>query len=125
MLDRIDLIVAVPRVSLKELRSSAGECSETVARRIVTAQAIQQERCGRLNAVLSTAAVRFHCRLDNAGRTLLDRGVEKLGFSARAVAGILKVARTIADLTGSDSIHAAQLAEAIQYKAQASPSPLV
>ena len=115
VLDRIGLIIPVPRVSLKELRSSAGECSETVARRVAAARAIQHERCGRLNASLDMAAVRVHCRLDAAGRSLCDRAVERLGFSARVLDSVLKVARTIADLGGSDSIRPAHLAEAIQY----------
>jgi magnesium chelatase family protein len=115
VLDRIGLFVPVPRVSLKELRSSAGECSETVARRVAAARAIQHERCGPLNAFLDMAAVGVHCRLDPAGRTLCDRAMERLGFSARALHSILKVARTIADLGGSDAIRACHLAEAIQY----------
>ena len=118
LLDRMDLIVLVPHLSLKELRSGAGESSETVARRIAVAQAFQHERCGRLNAALDTSAVRCQYRLDPAGRTLMDRAIEKLGFTARAVTSVLKVARTIADLQGSDSIRAAQLAEAMQYKAE-------
>jgi magnesium chelatase family protein len=125
LLDRMDLIVLVPHLSLKELRSSAGESSETVAERIVSAWRLQHERCSRLNAALSTTAVRFHCCLDAAGRALLDRAIEKLGFTARAVTSVLRVARTIADLQWSDSIRPAHLAEAIQYKGQASPSPLI
>ena len=120
VLDRMDLIVAVPAVSLKELRSGAGECSETVAQRIARARSVQHERCGRLNAALPTAAVRFHCRLDDQGRALLDRAIEKLGFSARGVTSLLKVARSVADLESRDSIRAAHLAEAIQFKVQAS-----
>ncbi len=117
MLDRLDLVVPVPHVSLKELRSSAGECSETVARRVAAARRIQQERCGRLNASLASAASQHYCRLDPAGSVLRDQAVEKLGLSVRAVTGALKVARTVADLAGSDAIRAAHLAEAIQYKA--------
>jgi len=119
------VIVEVPRVSLKELKSTAGESSETVARRIAAARAIQHERCGRINALLGAAALCYHCHLDGAGRELLDRAIERLGVSARGVAGLLKVARTIADLQGSEWIRAAHLAEALQYRAQASPSPLL
>ncbi len=119
MLDRIDLIVPVPRLSLRELRSSAGESSQVFAGRIAQARAFQHERCGRLNSALAMAGIAFHCRLDPAGRSLLDRAVERLGFTARAMRSALEVARTIADLQGSDSIQAAHLAEAIQFKAQA------
>ncbi len=115
VLDRIDLFIPVPRVSLKELRSGAGECSETVARRVAAARAIQHERCGRLNASLDMAAVSLHCGLDAAGRSLSDRAVERLGFSARALHHVLKVARTVADLAGNDAIRPPHLAEAIQY----------
>jgi magnesium chelatase family protein len=122
VLDRMDLLVPVPRLSLQDLRSpTTGDGSATVAGRIATARAIQQERCGRLNAALGVAAVRFHCRLDGAGRALLDRALERLGLSARAVTSALKVARTIADLQGSDAIRPVHLAEAIQYKAKPSP----
>ena len=107
----------MPRVSLKELRSSAGESSETVARRVAAARAIQHERCGRLNACLSAAAIQRDCRLDPAGHTLCDRAVERFGLSARALTSAIKIARTIADLAGSDPIRPGHLAEAIQYKA--------
>ncbi|HEX9942991.1 MAG TPA: ATP-binding protein [Thermoanaerobaculia bacterium] len=117
VVDRVDLIVLVPRVSLKELRSSAGESSETVARRVAMARKVQMERRGRLNAALDIAAVHRYCRLDPAGRSLCDRAVERLGFTARSLDHVLKVARTIADLGGSDAIRPCHLAEAIQYKA--------
>ena len=117
VLDRVDLVIPVPRVSLKELRSSAGESSETVARRVAFARQIQMQRCGRLNGTLSQSAVRLHCRLDAASSELFDRAVERLGLSVRALHSAVKVARTVADLSGSDAIRAAHLAEAIQYKA--------
>jgi magnesium chelatase family protein len=121
LLDRIDLHVEVPAVSLKELRSSAGESTETVARRIAAARAIQLDRFGLStptpnNAVMGPEQLRRFCAVDPAGRTLLDRAFERLGLSARALDRVLKVARTIADLAGSDAIRAAHLAEAIQYR---------
>jgi len=60
--------------------------------------------------------VRRACRLDAAGQALLDRAFDKLGFSARALARVLKVARTIADLAGSPELRPAYVAEAIQYR---------
>jgi magnesium chelatase family protein len=121
LLDRIDLHVEVPAVSLKELRSSAGESTETVARRIAAARGTQLDRFGLgtptpNNAAMGPEQLRRFCMVDPAGRALLDRAFEKLGLSARALDRVLKVARTIADLAGSDAIRAAHLAEAIQYR---------
>lgn len=121
LLDRIDLHVEVPAVTLKELRSSAGESSESVARRVAAARSIQLERFGAasstpVNASMGPEALRRHCVLEPAGRALLDAAFDKLGLSARALDRILKVARTIADLAGSGPIRAPHLAEAIQYR---------
>jgi magnesium chelatase family protein len=109
-------------VRLKDVRGGAGEGSCTVASRIARAREVQRERGGRLNAHLGTTAVRIHCPLDSSGRLLMDRAIEKLGLSLREVASLLKVARTIADLAGRDSIRAADLAEAVQYKSEATDS---
>ena len=121
LLDRIDLHVEVPAVSLKELRSSAGESTETVAHRVANARAVQAERFGSqtptpANSAMGPEQLRRFCAVDPAGRALLDAAFEKLGLSARALDRVLKVARTIADLAGSDAIRAAHLAEAIQYR---------
>jgi magnesium chelatase family protein len=121
LLDRIDLHVEVPAVTLKELRSSAGESSEAIARRVTAARSLQLERFGAVsstpvNASMGPEALRRHCVLEPAGRALLDAAFDKLGLSARALDRILKVARTIADLAGSGPIRAPHLAEAIQYR---------
>ncbi|HET9228108.1 MAG TPA: ATP-binding protein, partial [Thermoanaerobaculia bacterium] len=121
LLDRIDLHVEVPAVTLKELRSSAGESSESIARRVAAARSIQLERFGAafstpVNASMGPELLRRFCVLEPAGRALLDAAFDKLGLSARALDRILKVARTIADLNGSGPIKASHLAEAIQYR---------
>jgi magnesium chelatase family protein len=121
LLDRIDLHVEVPAVSLKELRSSAGESTEMVARRVAAARAAQLERFGPHvatpnNAAMGPEPLRRFCALEPAGRALLDAAFEKLGLSARALDRVLKVARTIADLAGSDTVRSSHLAEAIQYR---------
>lgn len=121
LLDRIDLHIEVPAVTLRELRGGGGENSATVAKRIAAAREIQFDRFGGenphpYNAAMTPEAVRRLCPLDSAGQSLLDRAFERLGLSARALARILKVARTIADLAGSTGIQTAHLAEAIQYR---------
>ena len=68
------------------------------------------------NASLTSRQVKAYCRLDDAGKALLTRAVERLGLSARAYERIRKVARTIADLEGSEHIGVPHLAEAIQYR---------
>ncbi len=124
LLDRIDLQIEVPAVTLRELRGSRsgqGEASAAVAARVAAARALQQERFGPgspapINAAMTAAHVRRFCAVDPAGRALLDRAFEALGLSARALDRILKVARTIADLDGGGPVRPAHLAEAIQYR---------
>ena len=93
-----------------------------MALRVAAARAIQNERFGTaagspVNAAMGPEALRRFCAVEPSGRTLLDTAFERLGLSARALDRILKVARTIADLAGSDTIRAGHLAEAIQYRA--------
>jgi magnesium chelatase family protein len=121
LLDRIDLHVEVPAVTLRELRGSSGDSTAEVAARVAAARAVQLERFGPRvatpnNAALRPDELRRFCRLDEAGRSLLDRAFEKLGLSARALDRVLKVSRTIADLGGSEEIRASHVAEAIQYR---------
>lgn len=122
LLDRIDLHVEVPAVTLKELRGDAGETTASVAARVAAAREIQLQRFGAqtstpINAAMGPDGLRTHCSLDAAGRKLLDTAFERLGLSARALDRILKVARTLADLSGQVSIRSNHLAEAIQYRA--------
>jgi magnesium chelatase family protein len=121
LMDRLDLHVEVPAVSLGELRSGPGETSAEVARRVAIARAVQVDRfgpaaCPAVNAAMTPQQVIELCPLDAAGRSLLEAAFEKLGLSAASRDCILKVARTIADLAGSHAIRPSHLAEAIQYR---------
>ena len=122
LLDRIDLHVEVPAVTLGELRSRTGEGTAAVAARVAEARRRQLQRFGPgvaspINAAMSPEALRRHCALDAAAQGLLDAAFDRLGLSARALHRILKVARTIADLAASDRIAVGHVAEAIQYRA--------
>jgi magnesium chelatase family protein len=122
LLDRIDLHVDVPALAPPLLGAGGGRPSTAEARgRVLAARAAQATRArGRaatLNARLRGAALRRHCAPDDAGRRLLATAVEKLGLSARGHDKVLRVARTIADLDGSEPVRAAHVAEAVQYRA--------
>jgi magnesium chelatase family protein len=124
LLDRIDLHVEAPSLPLSEMqRTDAGETSATVRERIVAARAKQATRFSGAkirhapcNARMSHAEIRTHCAIDKAQAELLSQAMEQLSLSARAYDRILKVARTIADLAGTDGIEMPHLLEAIQYR---------
>jgi magnesium chelatase family protein len=123
LLDRIDLHVEVPAVPQEELLAMApGEPSATVRARVGTARARQLDRQGKPNAELGTKELDRLCRPDPAGETLLKQAIVRLGLSARAYHRVLKLARTIADLAGADSIAAAHVAEAVGYRRGLEPA---
>lgn len=116
--DRIDIQVEVPALPAQELLS-AGEPSESsavVRERVARAWQQQLQRQGCSNTELQHAALQEHCRLSPGNTALLANAIEKLGLSARAYHRILRVARSIADLQGCDSIDQAHLSEAIGYR---------
>jgi magnesium chelatase family protein len=117
LLDRIDLALEVPALGEPELSAPvAGEASAPVRARVVAARERQHGRQRVANAALGPAEVDAHCRPDAAGAALLRQAMARLELSARAYHRILRVARTIADLGGVDTIGAAQIAEAVQYR---------
>jgi len=116
LLDRIDIHVEVPAVPFKELRGEAEATSSAEIRaRVEQARNVQQAR-GYYNAHLPVPLVRKLCSLDDAGERTLEMAVRRMGFSARGHDRILKVARTIADLSESANVSAKHVAEAVQYR---------
>jgi magnesium chelatase family protein len=121
LLDRIDIHIDVPRVEYEKLADDRlGEPSAAIQARV---EAARERQRGRFegsqllsNADMGPAEVRELCVIDDAGKSLLRAAMKQLHMSARAYHRILKLARTIADLAGSDGIETTHLAEAIQYR---------
>jgi magnesium chelatase family protein len=121
LLDRVDIHIEVPPVTIRELSMDREEeSSERIAGRVGAARAIQEERFkGRklyANSQMNTRMIKRYCALKDGAGTLLERAVEKFGLSPRAYHRILKVARTIADLETRELIEESDVAEAIQYR---------
>lgn len=119
LLDRIDLHVEVPSLPVNQLHTDKQgeiESSRTVGSRVAAARQRQYARSDLANSQLGNRKVEQYCQLDKESRLLLEQAITKLGLSARAYHRILKVARTIADLAGEDSIGASHLTEAIGYR---------
>ena len=121
LLDRIDIIVEVPAVKYEELRRrTEAEPSSAVKARVDGAREVQRRRFGesavQCNARMTPAQLRSLCGLSEEGSALMKAAFDTLGLTARSYDRILKVARTIADLDGSEAIEPRHLAEAIQYR---------
>jgi len=123
LLDRIDIHIEVPAVAYKELRGgAAAEGSAEIRERVLAARERQRNRFRKhgekiySNAQMTTRQIRTHCELGQDAERLLERAMQQQGLTARAHDRILKVARTIADLEGAESLAVPHLAEAIQYR---------
>ncbi|MBN2600975.1 MAG: YifB family Mg chelatase-like AAA ATPase [Candidatus Marinimicrobia bacterium] len=122
LLDRIDIHIEVPAVKISELSGkSSGERSENIRSRVQMARKRQTDRFSQYNGIyanadMDTKMIQRFCKIDKTGQTLLHNAITKLGLSARAYDRILKVSRTIADLSGVAEILPEHLAEAIQYR---------
>ena len=117
LLDRIDIQIEVPTLREDELMSAArGESSLAVRGRVEAARAVQASRQGKLNAYLGPHEVQKWCRAADEAVALLKQAIARLNLSARAYHRVLKLARTIADLSAEGTLGAAHMAEAIQYR---------
>lgn len=122
MLDRIDICVDVPSLDYEELSGAApqAESSADIRRRVNAARAVQTARFGpdgpACNAQMGPRELREYCKLDQPCRELIRGAYDRLGLTARGYDRILRVARTIADLDGAESIAVHHLAEALQYR---------
>ena len=119
LLDRIDMHIEVPSMPVEILhsqKSAAAESSKTVQLRVQTAYSRQLDRANKPNNKLTSRDIEDHCKLDASQTKLLEKAIDQLGLSARAMHRILKVARTIADLAESSEILTEHLTEAITYR---------
>jgi len=122
LLDRIDLHIEVPPVKFREITSErTGETSAQIRERVVAARRRQHERFRdrpriTCNARMGSRELKQYCKLDEATLELLKFAMADLNLSARAYDRILKVARTIADLAGTEKIASDHVSEAIQYR---------
>ena len=122
LLDRIDLHVEVPVVPFKQLsQMQPGESSAAIRERVIKARQIQEQRyknhkCVYCNAQMTERMLHEFAEPDSASLDMLRTAMERLSLSARAYSRILKVARTIADLEGSERIQSHHIAEAIGYR---------
>jgi len=122
LLDRIDIHIEVPAVKFSDLSSKApGESSETIRERVQVARLRQIERFKDIkgvyaNAHMESRLIKRFCKIDSHCEDLLRNAINKLGLSARAYDRILKVSRSIADLSGAEQIQPEHISEAIQYR---------
>ena len=122
LLDRFDLQLEVVPVTFQELhRSEPEEDSATIRKRVIAAREIQQKRfagSGTIhNGAMTAAQIQKFCQLDDECAGLMKDAFETMGLTARSYDRILKVARTVADMDGSEEIQPQHIAEAIQYRA--------
>jgi magnesium chelatase family protein len=117
LLDRIDLHIEVPALTENELTYAVNaESSDSIRSRVERARELQLKRQGKANFALGSLEIDEFCQPDDAGLSLLKTAISRLNLSARAYHRILKVARTIADLSSDAAIKPTYIAEAVQYR---------
>jgi magnesium chelatase family protein len=117
--DRLDMHIEVPALKYRDMfQGVSSESSNDVRRRVKAARLLQHKRFGRAktNSLMSPQELKKHCVIDKAGQEVLRQAVEVMGMSARACNRIIRVARTIADLAGSESVHVDHLMEALNFR---------
>jgi magnesium chelatase family protein len=133
LLDRIDLHVDVPALPAHELlapvtsqknENQSTEATSIVRERVFSAHKMAQARQGKPNQALQGNELDTHVALDDAGRHYLNKAAARLGWSARSTHRAMKVARTIADLSGAETVQVSHLAEAVQYRRLLSGNPI-
>ena len=117
LLDRLDMQVEVPRLSSGDFTEGpAGETTAAAAARVIQARRVQLSRQGTCNARLTDGDVQRCCTTDGAAQRLLAAAMDRFALSGRARQRVLKVARTIADLTDASHIAAAHISEALSLR---------
>ncbi|MBQ4067189.1 MAG: YifB family Mg chelatase-like AAA ATPase [Clostridia bacterium] len=121
LLDRIDIQVELPALDYADLsRKDVGESSAAVRERVIRAREVAVKRLFEsgltCNAMMQSSHIREFCKTDSSGDAILKRAFDSMGMSARGYDRILRVARTIADLDGSEAIGARHVAEAVQLR---------
>jgi magnesium chelatase family protein len=119
LLDRIDMHIEVPPVPHAVMHQAADihtPSSASIRERVARARQIQLARTGKPAHQLTAGEITKNCMLDGMTKALLEQAASRLGFSARAYHRILKVARTVADLEGSEDIGQSHIREAIGYR---------
>ncbi|MDO9360942.1 MAG: YifB family Mg chelatase-like AAA ATPase [Polaromonas sp.] len=117
LLDRIDIHVEVGGLAADELvNTPPGESTASVRERVIKARAIAMARQGSTNQALEGQGIDTQCALDSAAAKFLNTAAARLGWSGRSIHRCLKVARTIADLAGAESVQLTHVAEAVQYR---------
>ena len=117
LLDRIDLIIEVPALSAAELtQATPGEPSAAVRERVLAARERQQRRQGKSNALLNVTELDELAAIEPEAKAALSAVLEKLLLSARSYHRILRIARTLADLAGSDTVNQRHVMQAVSFR---------